>query len=377
MKFSKLSLITLLAISSAYSADSTISGDVKVFYGTDDIREHDIFDKGASYGDASISIDYSKKINDNLSLNAGITGISTLGLENTLVSSVWAGAGKTGVEDTAWLDVANLTAKFDKTTAIIGRQKLDTPLAFTETWNIVENTFDAFTFINADIPKTQIIASAVTRANGNAISNFTNLQGGMTDLGDGIYAGGLVTKIIPQTTLQAWYYEGNGLVNTKKTWVQADANVVDGVSVGAQFANDDKDAQFMAGKIGFDKDKLSAYVAFSQADDKGKVDFTNFGGFGGSKAYTEAWWNFGYVTRPDATTVAGGASYDLGSVKLGAQYTTVDSGALNDDMDELTITADTKIKGIDTSFAFINTTADDKDFDGNTVQAYLTVPFSL
>ncbi len=375
MKFTKLSLITLLAISSVYATESSISGDAKVFYGTDDIGEHDMFDKGASYGDASVSIDYSKNINDNLSLNAGLTGISTLGLENTLVSDVWAKAGESGIEDTIWVDVANLTAKFGKTTAILGRQKLDTPLAFTETWNIVENTFDAFTFINGDIPKTQIIASAVTRANG--MSNFTDWQGGMTDLGDGIYAAGLVTKLIPQTTLQAWYYEGNGLVNSKKTWVQADANVAGGVSVGAQFANDDKDAQFMAGKIGFDKDKLSAYVAFSQADDKGKVDFTNFGGFGGSKAYTEAWWNFGYVTRPDATTVAGGASYDFGSVKLGAQYTTVDSGALNDDMDELTITADTKIKGIDISFAFINTTADNKGSDGNTVQAYLTVPFSL
>ena len=377
MRFTKLSLIALFAIaSSLYATESSISGDVKVFYGTDDIDDHDIFDKKASYGDASVSIDYSKKINNNLSLNAGLTGLSTLGLENTLVSNVWAGAGESGIEDTIWVDVANIEAKFGNTKAILGRQKLDTPLAFTETWNIAENTFDAFTFINGDIPKTQVIASAVTRANG--MSNFTNWQGGMTDLGDGIYAAGLVTKLIPQTTLQAWYYEGNGLVNSKKTWVQADADVVDGVTVGAQFANDDKDAQFMAGKIGFDKDKLSAYVAFSQADDKGgKVEFKNFGGFGGSKAYTEAWWNFGYVTRADATTVAGGASYDLGSVKLGAQYTTVDSGALKDDMDELTLTADTKIKGIDTSFAFINTTADNKSVDGNTFQAYLTVPFSL
>ncbi len=68
-----------------------------------------------------------------------------------------AGAGKTGVEDTAWIDVANVTAKMGKTTAVIGRQKLDTPLAFTETWNIVENTFDAFTFVNGDIPKTKLI----------------------------------------------------------------------------------------------------------------------------------------------------------------------------------------------------------------------------
>ncbi len=99
--------------------------------------------------------------------------------------------------------------------------------------------------------------------------------------------------------------------------------VVKGISVGAQYVSDDKDAVFMAGKIGYDADKISAYVAFSQADDQGKTNFTNFAGFGGSKAYTEAWWNFGYVTNPDATTFAGGASYDFGLAKLGVQYTSV------------------------------------------------------
>ncbi len=375
MKFKKITLTTLLLANGLFATDTNISGSAKLFYGTDDIEQHDIFDKKASYGDASVNINFSKKINDNLSLNAGVTGISTLGLEDSLVSGVWAQAGKTGIEDTAWIDTANLTANFGKTTAIIGRQKLDTPLAFTETWNVVENSFDAFTFINKNIPQTQIVASAVTRANGNVVSNFTNIQGGMKDLGDGIYTVGLITKLVPKTTIQGWYYEGNGLIDTKKTWIQADADVIGGVSVGAQFANDDKDAQFIAGKIGYDRDKLSAYVAFSQADDKGQVDFSNFAGFGGSKAYSEAWWNFGYVTRPDATTFAGGASYDLGSVKLSAQYTTVDSGALNDDMDELTVTADTKINDIDILFAYINTTADSKSIDGNTFQAYLTLPF--
>jgi len=46
-------------------------------------------------------------------------------------------------------------------------------------------------------------------------------------------------------------------------------------------------------------------------------------------------------------------------------------------MDELTITAETTIGGVDTSLALINTTADDKSIDGNTIQAYLTVPFSI
>jgi len=378
MKFTKISLITALAVSGAFAIDSssTISGDAKIFYGTDDAGNHDIFDKSSSYGDASLSIDYSKKVTDNISINAGVTGLSTLGLENTVVSDVWAkGEGVNGLDDTVWIDVANITAKFGKTTAVIGRQKLDTPLAFTETWNIVENTFDAFTFINNNIPDTTIVASAVTRANG--ISNFTNFQGGMTDLGDGIYTAGIVTKFIPNTTAQVWYYEINGILNNKKAWAQVDSEVTKGVTVGVQYAQGSSNSQFVAGKVGFEDDKLSTYIAYSEADKKGNLDFTNYGGFGGSKAYTEAWWNFGFVTTPDASTVALGASYDLNSVQLGVQYTAVDSGAKNNDMNELTLTADTSIQGVDVSFAFINADADDNTIDGNTVQAYMTLPFNL
>jgi len=377
MKFTKISLIALLAISGAYATEGTISGDVKVFYGTDDIGDNDMFDKGASYGDASMSLDYSRNIKDNITINAGVTGLSTLGLENTLVSNVWAGGeGDDGLEDSFWIDTANVTAKFGKTTAIIGRQKLDTPLAFTETWNIVENTFDAFTFLNSDIENTTLVASAVTRANG--MGNFTNFQGGMTDLGDGIYTAGAITKAIPNTTAQLWYYGANGVVDNQKVWAQADTKLDKGFSLGLQYAKGSSDSQLVAGKIGYDVDNISAYVAYSDADDKGKYNFANYGGFGGSKAYTEAWWNFGFVTEPDASTVATGIAYDMGNAKVGVQYTSVDSGDNgNGDMAELTLTADTNIKGIDTSFAYINTDADDKGIDGNTVQVYLTLPFSL
>jgi len=382
MKFTKISLIALLAISGAYATDGAISGDVKVFYSTNDSGDNDIFNKGASMGDASMSLDYSRKIKDNITINAGITGVSTLGLENTAVSSTWVDHH---LEDRVWIDTANITAKFGKTTAIIGRQKLDTPLAFTETWNIVENTFDAFTFLNNDIENTTLVGSAVTRANGddfdpttNPDGEFTNFQGGMRDLGDGIYTAGAITKAIPNTTAQLWYYGANGAVNNKKVWAQVDSEVTKGVTLGLQYAKGTGDSQFTAGKVGFEDDKLNAYIAYSQASDKGTKNFTNYGGFGGSKAYTEAWWNFGFVTEPDASTVATGISYDFGQAKLGAQYTSVDSGKNgNGDMAELTLTADTSIKGIDTSLAFINTDADDNSIDGNTVQVYLTVPFSL
>jgi len=381
MKFTKLSLIAALAVTSAFAGESTIGGDAKLFYGTTDAGTSDLFNKNGATGNAAVSLDYSKEISDGITLNAGMTGITTLGLESTLVSDVWAAAGDTGVNDTAWIDIANVTAKIGNTTAVIGRQKLDTPLAFTETWNIVENTFDAFTFVNSDITDTTLVGSLVTRANGNSIANFNNLQGGMTDLGDGIYTAGVVTKLIPSTTAQLWYYDFAN--NDDKVWAQADVNVVEGVTVGGQYvqvmANTGDDSSVVAAKVGYEANGMGLSAAYSKADDKGASNFSNYGGFGGSNLYTEAWWNFGFVSKPGAEAITVAASTDMSGLALTAQYTDVTnaSNAAADEMSEITLTASKNIAGVDASLALINTASDDDSIDGNTVQAYLTLPFSL
>jgi len=379
MKFTKLSLIAALAVTSAFAGESTIGGDAKLFYGTTDAGTSDLFNKNGATGNAAVSLDYSKEISDGITLNAGMTGITTLGLENTLVNGVWAAAGDTGVNDTAWIDIANVTAKIGNTTAVIGRQKLDTPLAFTETWNIVENTFDAFTFVNSDITDTTLVGSLVTRANGAA--SFNNLQGGMTDLGDGIYTAGVVTKLIPSTTAQLWYYDFAN--NDDKVWAQADVNVAEGVTVGGQYvqvmANTGDDSSVVAAKVGYEANGMGLSAAYSKADDKGASNFANYGGFGGSNLYTEAWWNFGFVSKPGAEAITVAASTDMSGLALTAQYTDVTnaSNAAADEMSEITLTASKNIAGVDASLALINTASDDDSIDGNTVQAYLTLPFSL
>ena len=386
MKLTKLSLITVLALTSAMAGDAKISGDAKLFYGTTDSTEwagglathsssdHSLFNKTSSYGNAAVSLDYSKDIADGVTLNAGMTGVSTLGLESTLVSDTWVNHS---LKDRAWIDIANITAKLGNTTAVIGRQKLDTPLAFTETWNIAENTFDAFTFVNNDVPNTTLVASAVTRANGG---EFKNLHGGMGDLGEAIYAFGAVNKMTSDITAQAWYYDFAHHDN--KAWLQVDAKVAEGVTVGAQYAmamaDKGDDSSIMAAKVAYDANGISAYAAFSQADEDGQDGFTNYAGYGGSKVYTEAWWNFGYITKPGAQAIALGASSTFSGVDMTAQYTTVtnDSNLDADEMNEITLTATKKVGPVDATVALINTQSD-TDIDGNTIQAYLTVPFSL
>jgi len=223
----------------------------------------------------------------------------------------------------------------------------------------------------------------VTRANGNSIANFDNLQGGMTDLGDGIYTAGVVTKLIPNVTAQAWYYDFAN--HSDKVWVQADAEVANGVSAGVQYAQTMEDvgddASVVAGKVAYDADNMGLYMAYSKADDQGPAgsNFANYGGFGMSNLYTEAWWNFGFVSKPGAETIALGASANMNGVALTAQYNDVtnDSGLAADEMSEVALTASKKVGPVDATLAFINTSSDDDTIDGNTVQAYLTVPFSL
>ncbi len=416
MKFTKLSLIAALAVTSAVAGESTISGDAKLFYSTTDAGGADLFNKNGAMGDSAISLDYSREVVDGVTVNAGITGISTLGLENELVSGTWVNHGGTttpvGVQDKAWIDTANIVVKpVDKTMLVVGRQTLDTPLAFTETWNIAHNTFDAAVAVDNHIENTTLIGAWVGRGNGH--NGFENLHGGMSKYGalsnaqetslngkgldihnSGAFAAAVITKAIPMTTAQAWYYNVENQANA--FWLQADVTPTKEVSVGLQYsqispkaaidATDDTKA--MAAKVGYSIGELSVAGAYSKVDDKGLVYMGNTataGAHGGqSKLYTEAWWNYNFVGTAGAESIMLSGAFG----PFTAQYTTVsnDKGGADAEMDEITLTATKKVGPVDATIALINTSSDgkftdkkgiDHPIDGNTVQAYLTVPFSL
>ena len=405
MKFTKLSLIAALAVTTAMAGDAKISGDVKVFYGTTDAGNADLFNKNGATGDASVSLDYTRSLSDMVTLNAGATYLSTLGLENTLVSGTWAAHGGAttpqGVKDKAWIDTLNVVVKpIDKTMVVVGRQALDTPLAFTETWNVVNNTFDAAVVVDNHIENTTLIGAWVGRGNGH--NGFENVSGGMSKYGalnkaeetalapnEGAYAVAAITKAIPNTTAQAWFYNVRNEANA--FWLQGDVAATKELSVGLQYSqispkgvvDGADDTKAVAGKVGYSVSGIDLAAAYSKVDDKGLVYMGNTatGGAhnGQSKLYTEAWWNYGFVGQAGAKTAMVSAGYDLGAANLTAQYTTVANDINNAyEMDEVTLTATTKVGPFDTTVALINTKSDkNEDIDGNTVQVYLTAPFSL
>ena len=391
MKFTKLSLIVALAVTSAMAGDAKISGDAKLFYGTDDSGTNDFFDQAGSIGDVAVSLDYTREVSDGVALNLGVTGVSTLGLENDLVAGTWVNHGPSVVGDVVWIDTANIVLNMGKTTAVVGRQELDTPFFKSEKWNIAANTFDAAVLVNSDIQDTTLVGAWVGRGNGTPTSTIDlddkNFGGGLKGFAAGnanpAYAAGIVNKSIPNTTLQVWGYKIPHTATAQ--WVQADIAATKDVSVGLQYAGTKLTASSVktsafAAKVGYEANGLSASAAYSKRDNKANgIDIANIatGHTAGSESslYTEAYWNLGLVGAQDAKAFAGDVAYDFGAAQVGLRY--VDSNALgtNNDLQEAALTLSTKVGPVNADLAYIN--AEINNVRTDTALVMLAVPFSL
>ncbi len=453
MKLVKMSLAAAMLLSaSAFAIDNVkVSGDAKLYYNTNDkdsftagmpetaanrTGSNDLFDKGSSAADTALTLGVTGDLTKGVSFGVKGIAVSTLGLENNLVSNTWTGAHDAKangssfgaqVDDQAWISEMWVAATLGKTTAKLGRMELDTPLAFSEKWSIATNTFDAAVLINQDLPDTTLVGAWVGKANGvnalgdlglNGVSSNTpgvgidGIVGTGADFGtfasDGAYAAALVNNSFKPLTFQAWYY--NVVDVADAYWLQADINcqLVKGLTIGAQYANispkgniestldgigDNDDSSAYAFKLGYNGvQNLKVSAAYSKADSDGVLKIANVATnnlvAAQSKLYTEAWWNYGYVGAPDARSWNVTAEYDAGLAKLGAYYTNVsigDTNAVNNailgkdnvDMKEVALTVTKSFGPLDTTLAYVSTDADDQNAGDryNTVQAYLTLNF--
>ncbi len=416
MKLVKMSLLAATLItSSAFAIDNVkVSGDAELYYGTTDMenaKDVGFFHRDTSYGQAGLDLGLTADLAEGVSGGVALQGLSTLGLENQLVSGIWAGQS---LQTQYWFSEAYVAATLGKTTAKIGRQTLDTPLAFTETWNIASNTFDAAVLLNQDIPDTTLVAAWVGKGNGasgSVVVSPVDVAGAQTDSFNtfavsGAYALAAVNNSWKPLTAQLWYYNVRQAADA--AWVQADLALDFGLVAGFQYASittkgaldlaDDSSA--MAGKLGYSNADLGLTVsaAFSQTDKKGAIDISNVAtghtAASQSKLYTEAWWNYGYVGAADMTAINVTAEYAIKDVAdLGLYVTNVTAGdelvgggagtSRHADMMEVALTAGTSFGPLDTTVAYIYTDAEDQNIKAgdttgtaySTLQAYLTLNF--
>ena len=453
MKFTKMSLVAALLLgTSAFAIDNVkVSGDAKVYYSTanSDTAGYtgivngaakpngSLFDKDSSAADIAVSLDATADLYKNdlvsISAGAGVTAVSTLGLENNFVSNVWGGSHKatlgTGatyanavggakVENAFWVDEAWVAVSAGKSTAKLGRMELDTPLVFTEKWSVEKNTFEAAVLINQDIPDTTLVGAYVGNGNGTetmgqnlqsntqtlglAVGPVVNQDGKFGTFGvNGAYAVAAVNNSWKPLTVQAWYFRVTQVADAY--WLQADLNIM-GILAGAQYSNlsvngsNTKDDNVYALMAGYEmKDVVTAKVSYSDVNNNGSFGAAGFNtatSTGASKLYTEAWWNYGYVTGSDTSswnlTVTSPVN---GIIDLGLYYTDANNGSSglrggtgngqDIDMTEFALTAGKDFGPLNATLAYISTKADDQNIKAfatkgsryDTVQAYLTVNF--
>jgi hypothetical protein len=400
----------MLMGASAYALDDIkVSGEAKLWYQTADLSaraalgdttDRDLFDRKSSIGDASLAVGVSGKAGSAVSFNVEVTALDTLGLENNLVWNTAAGTMNTdnepvavadGVEELVstqwWTSQANVIVNLGKTTAVLGRQALDTPLAFTEKWNVVQNTFDAAVIVNGDLPNTTLVGAYVGKENsalnglpavgemlysGGTVNHDGEFQSYAANLGKyvnnalgtsqeagGAYAVGAVFAGIPDVTLQGWYY--NVLELAGAFWLQADAKVA-GIDVGAQYANVNLDAissdidsnSAYAFKLGYAVAGVNLNASYSSvSDDNPYVGFNNVTTQNQTKLYTGAGLNGmllaqGWavnVAAPDTDAFTIGASTTAAGATLLAEYTSAETG--DADLSTWAVAAVTNVVGID------------------------------
>ncbi len=418
MKNLTLSLTAIALLSTAAVADmhlDKIGGEAKLFYGTNDANDGDFFNKGQSYGNVGVHVGGTSAVGSCATctkLNFGVTGVSTMGLEHTLVDNTWIDQSltpssaakpfaKNNINDGVWIDTLNLAFHpldgISNTTLVLGRQALDTPFVFTEKWNIAENTFDAAVAVNNDIVDTTLVGAWVGRSNGRDVVDqltggnaFTLGQGAVKSDGisdnaynrfltdEGAYAFGAVTKLIPMLTTQAWYYIAPRVANVG--WAQADTSYM-GFDLGAQYVYTDPQAALkglgvtdtgsgFAVKLGYNYEGLGLSAAYSSTDE----DLATAANLAGtqSKLYTEAWWTYGQVSQADTDSFNVSATYNVPEIaNLGVYYTNADHGSdAKPDFQEIAVTAGKDLGNLNLTLAYVNSDFDgDKDKAGNDIDA--------
>ncbi len=351
---------------------------------------------------------------------AGFVDGGADGIVNNYVSNVMQLASETGELDSGELTQAYLSYTMDNTTVKVGRMELPqslSPFAFSETWNVFANTFDAALLVNTDLPDTTLVLAYVL--NSNQIGNLSvwdeiGVNGGLRPGNDGAFMVTAQNKSVQGLELTGSFYyiaESSPLAgknNALAAWAGGLGDAKDAMALWG-------DAKFMmpvAGHdIGFgvqggmvDAGNTDPTIAYG-AKAMGKFNFPAFGNvalcaaytgvdMGGmlnasivnvgtgvkTPLYTQMVANQNYISgdmsnfgEANTMMIKASATYDLpalGNVGLSVAYSTTEivngitgaapfAAVINEnDFAELDVVATTKLGGAEVLAAYVNQTQD-------------------
>jgi len=339
------------------------------------VTSADLFDQDGARADFGLQLRaVNKDVFGGIGFGGEVSGLSTLNLENGVVSGVMQATGNGDLDDITdggWISQLYMTYGFGNTSFKLGRQELPkalSPFAFSEHWNVFANTFDSVLVVNTDISNTTIVGAWVYGGNHNGIStnmsDFNDVNGD-----DGIYMLTVQNKSIEGLTLTGtWYYAADYGDNKLGLSTGNDANILWGDAkykfgdyllagqVGSWMDDDFADDSIAFGlKAAGNFGMFDASLAYTNVDDGGMrgVSMRNVGG-AKTPLYTQMILNQSAIWYDNDTFVARAGLKALGG-KFGLAYDysdTNDAGVFGDDYTELDLTYKTKVfNGSTTLFA--------------------------
>lgn len=218
--------VAAMALTTTASAleDIKVNGQAKLWYETNNAGNNSLFNKDGASGEVVFKLGMTGK-QGNVGFGTTVYQASTMGLEGTLVSATRTST----TNGDMYVGEAYITIPAaGKTLLKIGKQELDTPLAYTERWHSAPNTFNAAVAINSAVNNLTLIAAYVGQSSnaGSFKTDGTPANRYMSYLGTnhggfagtstyavaGLYkAGGIAVNV--------WGYELSELANA--IWVDA------------------------------------------------------------------------------------------------------------------------------------------------------------
>ena len=254
-----------LLVTSAFALeDIKVDGQVKLWYESNNAAGTDgsdtMFNTENSSAEVVFKLGMTGKQGD-VSFGTTIYQSSTMGLEGTLV-----GAARTNaVNGDMFVGEAYIVAPLGGDTITkIGKQELDTPLAFTERWNAIPNTFNAAVVMNNSVDNLTLLAAYVGQDNattwkvdGEVNQKYFGATGAAAALFKTetiaanawfYYLHGVGGAMDPASTTAQW----TGGQNVSALWADASMKIGDVANVkviGAYMANDGDATTALAGGL--------------------------------------------------------------------------------------------------------------------------------
>ena len=357
MKLAKLSLAAMMVAglaSSSFAADTladafkngSVKGEIKAYYfnNDNDTSREDIFTTG-------LMLNYKTATLYGFGANFTFQGSSSPFSDNDGEARYQGSMYGPG----AVLSEAYLSYTLGKTTAMVGRMFLDTPLVSGSGSRIVKEAFEGAAIINTDLPDTTLIAGYVqkfqarTSGDGDAPKFKRTFKTGSgvandVELEDGAYTLAAINKSITGLTLTAAYV--NAVDAIQIAYAEADYKGTAGKfayglaaqyyynNVDSDIATDDNNNLWgVKASVGYDA--FGAYVAYSKVNDKdnGLGGVVSGLGNGADLAYTMSPINSNSYNN-DTEAYKIGATYAImKNANVGVSYTLneIDSAASNAD----------------------------------------------